>query len=60
METAEDTETVTLQIGDFSAELRRQFKAEAARRGLTMQEAAPQAIRNWIADGNHESEADRG
>lgn len=46
---AEDTETVKLQVDGFPAALRRDFKAEAARRGMTMQEAAVEAVSDWNA-----------
>jgi hypothetical protein len=57
---AEDTETVKLQVEGFPGELRRELKATAARRGMTMQDASVQAIRNWIALPDSEEEASHG
>jgi len=46
--TARDDLTVRLEVDGFPEKLRRDLKAEAAMRGVTMRAALIDAVRNWV------------
>jgi hypothetical protein len=46
--TARDDLTVRLEVDGFPEDLRRELKAEAAHRGVTMRAALIDAVRNWV------------
>ena len=47
------SETSKISVRDFDPSLWREFKAECARRGLTMADALMEAVRQWL--GNPEA-----
>lgn len=51
---SEEGEDLVFLAVRVTPELKRAFKAETARRGLTLQEALPEAVQAWLEDNPSE------